>query len=198
MGDPRKLRNKFESPRKVWDEKRIKKEKKLSIAFGLKNTREIWVAQQKLKKARKLAMKFLSLGEKGELLGQTLMNRLVRYGIINKDKKLDDILSLSIENFLGRRLQSIILKKGMARTPKQARQLIVHGFISIKGIKTRVPSYVVLIDEENDITYSKPIDINIKEDEPADERKTVQKPQNIAENAQDITKTTKIEEPKTG
>ena len=62
MGDPRRPRNKYETPRKVWDADRIKRDKKLTSAYGLKNTREIWVALAQLKKARGGAMKYLSLG----------------------------------------------------------------------------------------------------------------------------------------
>ena len=166
MGDPRKLRNKYESPRKVWDAERIKTESKLRSVYGLKNTREIWVVLQVLKRARRDAMKYLSLGEEGKQKAQPLMAKLARLGIIQPDAKLDDVLSLSVENFLDRRLQTVAMKKGLARTARQSRQLITHGFISVKGRKVTVPSYTVTADEEKYIAYYRPIDISVHEEEP--------------------------------
>jgi len=166
MGDPRKLKNKYSSPRKVWDAERISTEGKLKTVYGLKNTREIWVTLQTLKRARRDAMKYLSLGEAGVQKAQPLMQRLARLGIISTDAKIDDILSLSVESFLGRRLQTLVMKKGMARTARQARQLITHGFIAVKGRKVTIPSYRVNAEEETYISYYKPIDISVHEAEP--------------------------------
>ena len=87
MGDPRKLRNKYESPRKVWDAERIKRDKGLTAVYGLKNTREIWVALRELKKARSGAMKYLSLGEASAEKGKPLMDRLMKLGIIPPEAK---------------------------------------------------------------------------------------------------------------
>ncbi len=166
MGDPRKLTNKYASPRKVWDAERIRTEGKLKTVYGLKNTREIWVTLQALKRARRDAMNYLSLGAEGVKHAQPLMNKLARLGIISPDAKLDDVLSLSVESFLGRRLQTLVMKKGMARTARQARQLITHGFISVKGRKVTIPSYRVSADEEKYISYYRPIDISVHEAEP--------------------------------
>jgi small subunit ribosomal protein S4 len=163
MGDPRKLRNKYESPRKVWDADRIKRDKTLTSTYGLKNTREIWVTLMELKKARRGAMKFLSLGDGGAEKAAPLMRRLARLGIVGADAKPDDVLALSVENFLDRRLQTRVFKKGLARTARQARQLITHGFIAIKGRCVTIPSYMVGADEEQYISYYKPIDISVHE-----------------------------------
>ena len=166
MGDPRKLTNKYSSPRKVWDAERIKVEGKLKSVYGLKNTREIWVMLRALKRARRDAMKYLSIGEAGIPKAQPLMNRLARLGIISPDAKLDDVLSLSVESFLGRRLQTLVMKKGLASTARQARQLITHGFIAVKGRKVTIPSYAVSAADEQYVAYYKPIDISVHEEEP--------------------------------
>jgi small subunit ribosomal protein S4 len=165
MGDPRKLRNKYESPRKVWDADRIKRDKGLTATYGLKNTREIWVALRELKKARSGAMKYLSLGETGAEKGRPLMERLIRLGIVPPDGKLDDVLALSVENFLDRRLQTRVMKKGLARTAGQARQLVTHGFIAVGGKCVTIPSYVVSVKEEPLVSYYKPIDIAVHEED---------------------------------
>lgn len=161
MGDPRKLTNKYESPRRVWDADRIKREKRLASTYGLKNTREIWRMLFSLKKARSGAMKYLSQGEAGAKGAEPLMRRLARLGIVGPDAKLDDVLALSVESFLDRRLQTRVMKKGLARTANQARQLITHGFIAVKGRRVTVPSYIVAVDEEQYIAYYKPIDISV-------------------------------------
>jgi len=161
MGDPKKLKNKYETPRKLWDLDRIKGEAKLKSAYGLKNAREIWVAMQGLKKARRNAIRLLAMGEKGEEAGKPLVARLAKMGIMSGDAKLHDVLSLSIENFLDRRLQTRVIKKGLARTPTQARQLVTHGFIAVKGRKVTIPSYSVTAEEEQYIAYYKPIDIAV-------------------------------------
>lgn len=163
MGDPRRPRNKYETPRKVWDADRIRRDKKLTSAYGLKNTREIWVALAQLKKARSGAMKYLSLGEAGVEKGKPLMERLIRLGIVPPEGKLDDVLALSVENFLDRRLQTRVMKKGLARTPGQARQLVTHGFIAVGGKCVTVPSYVVSVKEDSLVSYYKAIDISVHE-----------------------------------
>jgi len=76
--------------------------------------------------------------------------------------KLDDILALTVRDFLERRLQTIVLKRGLARTATQARQLIVHGFISVNGRRVNIPSYLVTSSEEPSVSYFKAIDISVK------------------------------------
>ena len=47
----------------------------------------------------------------------------------------------------------------MAKTLKQSRQLIAHGFISINGRRIKSPSYLVKKGEESGIGYYKKISI---------------------------------------
>jgi len=172
MGDPRKLTNKYETPRKLWDLERINSESKLSSAYGMKNAREIWVAVQELKKARRNAIKLLSLGAEGVEKGKPLLARLCKLGIMGPDATLDDVLSLSIENFLDRRLQTRVMKKGLARTPMQARQLITHGYIGVKGKRVTIPSYMVTAEEDQYIAHYKPIDISVHEEDKSAAKKS--------------------------
>ena len=55
---------------------------------------------------------------------------------------------------LERRLQTIVWKKGLARTIYQARQLIVHGHIAIAGRRVTSPGYLVSREEEDRIDYA--------------------------------------------
>ena len=52
-------------------------------------------------------------------------------------------------------MQTIVYKKGLARTIRQARQLIVHGHIEVNGQIIRSPGYLVLREEEGLITYAR-------------------------------------------
>ena len=170
MGDPKKRRPKAEAPRKVWDPERIKQESGLKREYGLRKTRELWSASSELKKMRRHARKLLSLGEEGEIRGQKLVAKLKRLGIAKSQMQLDDILALSVRDFLERRLQTLVLKRGLARTAKQARQLITHGFISVKGRRVNIPSYMVTAEEESTVSYYRAIDISV--DTPQDNKKT--------------------------
>ncbi|MCX8198165.1 MAG: 30S ribosomal protein S4 [Candidatus Micrarchaeota archaeon] len=163
MGDPRRIRNKYETPRRLWDSERIRKEKKLASTYGLKNMREVWLALQQLKKARRNAIRNIALGQMGVEKGKPLLVRLAKLGILPADADLEDVLSLTVENFLDRRLQTRVVKKGLARTMRQARQLITHGFIAVRGRKVTVPSYMVDAEEDQYISYYKPIDVSISE-----------------------------------
>ncbi len=69
------------------------------------------------------------------------------------------MLDLKENAFLSRRLQSLVFKKGLAKSVRQARQLIVHGFIAINGKRVNRPGYLVPADEESHIGYYKAIDI---------------------------------------
>ena len=161
MGDPRKLRPKAETPRKVWDSERIKEESTLKREYGLKNTGELWTIAAELKRTRRTARSFLALGEEGEVRGQKIVSKLKKLGIVKTDIKVEDILALTVRDFLERRLQTLVLKRGLARTPNQARQLVTHGFISVNGRRVNIPSYVVTVVEEPTISYFKAIDISL-------------------------------------
>ena len=44
-------------------------------------------------------------------------------------------------------------RKGLARSPKQARQLITHGHIAIGDRRVNIPGYRVTRTEETQIAY---------------------------------------------
>ncbi|MBI5051215.1 30S ribosomal protein S4 [Candidatus Micrarchaeota archaeon] len=163
MGDPRRLRNKYERPKKLLDLARIQEEKSFKRDYSLKNMRELWVSTQELKKYRREARRLLSLSDE-ERKSDTgkIITKLNHLGVLPKDAKLDDILSLTVKDILERRLQTLVLRKGLARTMRQSRQLITHGFISVNGKVISRPSYILDVDEEGKIGYSKSIDISVK------------------------------------
>jgi small subunit ribosomal protein S4 len=161
MGDPRRCKNKAARPKKLWDKARIEEESRLKKEYGLKNMRELWIAAAELKKVRTQARNLLSLTkEERAEKEQKLMAKLNRLGILPEHAELEDVLSISVKDFLERRLQTVVFRKGLAKTIKQSRQLITHGFIAIDGRRVDVPSYLVRKEEEDKISYYKPITIS--------------------------------------
>jgi small subunit ribosomal protein S4 len=133
--------------------------------YGLKNLKELWKASSEIGKVRRNARILLS-GTSSHLeeTRKLMTERLSKIGIVaNKDVTLDSLLDLNPKALLERRLQTLVFKRGLATTIKQARQLITHGFISIDGKRTTKPSYIVEASEEGSIGYYKPIDISKKE-----------------------------------
>lgn len=161
MGDPRKLRKKYKAPKRLWDKSRILEQSRLKREYGLKNMREVWTAIQELRKVRREARRLLSLSEEERVVeSKKVLNKLAKLGILSENASIDEILSLTVRDFLERRLQTFIFRKGFAKTPSQARQLITHGFISVSGRRTTSPNYLIRRDEETAIAYYKPINIS--------------------------------------
>lgn len=155
MGDPKKPRKKWESPGHPWIKSRLERELELVYGYGLRNKRELWIAQTMLRKIRHRARQLLSLPPeevKKEL--EVLARKLYRMGLINRiDVDINEILSLTVEAILERRLQTIVWKKGLAKTVYHARQLITHGHIAINGKRVTSPGYLVSRDEEQYVGY---------------------------------------------
>lgn len=152
MGDPIKHRKKYRTPIHPWQKARIEEERLLIKEYGLKNKKEIWkmVSIQK-KFARQAKSLIASTTEQGQKEKQQLMQRLSSMNILPKNADLDDVLGLSTRDIMERRLQTLVYRKGFAKTVKQARQFIVHGHIQVGGKKVTSPSYMVRADEEDSI-----------------------------------------------
>ncbi len=159
MGAPRRTRKKYETPTVMWDSVRIQKEHGLKEKYGLKNLRELWVLDSELRRIKQNVRNVLS-GKASEETGRQIMGRLARYSIVGKDAKLDDLLVLDVESLLERRLQTMVLRKGLARTLKQARQFVAHGLIMVGGRRMTSPGYLVFADEDGGIAYYKPVKLN--------------------------------------
>jgi small subunit ribosomal protein S4 len=174
MGAPRRFRKKYETPKKLWVTQRIKEEKSLREQYGLKNAKELWRAATTIKKARRNARKLLARFEEKSKKAEDLLNKLKRYGLLPKTATLSDVLSLTTKDLLERRLQTIVYKKGLANSIKQARQLIVHGFIAIDGRKKTAPGYLVKLEEEDKISYYRPIQIKKPEEKKEEKEEKVE------------------------
>ena len=156
---------KYSKPKKSFDKPRIEEEVKIKEEFGLKKKREIWKAEAKVKKMREKAKNLISASpEQQEKLFENL--RKIGFNV----KSISDILSLDKKDYLKRRLQTILVNKHMATTPKAARQLITHKKVLVDGNVVSVPSYIVPVELEKKISLkikTKPVQekINVEEAE---------------------------------
>lgn len=155
MGHPKKPKKKFSRPEHPWRAARIELEKPLMKDYGLDHKKEIWKTDSILRRFKKQAKLLIAKeSEQAKKEEKQLIEKLARLGLINENGKIDDILGLDIKNLLDRRLQTLVYKKNLAKTVKQARQFIVHGHINIGDRKISVPSYLVLKEEEHLIKFS--------------------------------------------
>lgn len=174
MGDPKKFRKKYETPMHPWKKNVIEEEKQLKRDFGLNTQKEILIARTFLKKYKNIAKRLIAqktaqgLKEKEQIIG-----KLQRLGFLPEGADLDKILNLSLNDVLNRRLQSVVTKKGLARTSRQARQFIIHRHIMIGNKEITSPSYLISVEEEALVGFKEKSTL-ASEDHP--ERVTVQKP----------------------
>jgi len=150
----------YSRPKRPFEKVRIKEEGEIKKEFGLKNKREIWKAEAKIKSIREKAKKLISADPKEQ---QAFCNRLKKMGF--KVNSIADALSLGKTDYLNRRLQTIVFKKKLASTIKTARQMIVHKKILVNGNGINVPTYIVPVELEDKIT------VKLKKQKPKEEQK---------------------------
>ena len=155
MGSPKKPRKHYKKPLVIWDESIIKDQKIILGDYGLKNKREIWKSEWFVKKCRGQAKKLIAAKtEQSKKEKEQLINKLIKLGIIKPGSQLNNILSVTLKDVLERRLQTIVFKKGLTKSVKQARQFIVHGHVSINEEKINAPSFLVPLSLENKISFN--------------------------------------------
>jgi small subunit ribosomal protein S4 len=155
MGDIKKQRKKFNTPRFPWRTDILQEELKLLGQYGLRNKRELWHHETMLSKFRSIARSLIGQNpEQRKKMENELLARLKKLGILEETAVLDDVLDLTTEDILERRLQTIIFRKGMTKTIHQARQLVTHGHIMISDRRITVPTYLVTRNEEKQIAYA--------------------------------------------
>jgi len=149
LGDPKKPRKKYVTPRKAWQADQLARELHLVGTYGLRSKRELWRMETELSRIRKQARMLLAAPEEERALNESkLLSYLSRIGIVGSMPTLDDVLGLTVEDLLERRLQTIVMRKGLASSIHHARQLIVHGHVKIGDRVVTVPSYIVGAAEE--------------------------------------------------
>ncbi len=154
MGNIKKSRKTYHGPSHPWQKARIEEEKKILFEFGLVNKREIWKANSILKKYSDFAKTLISAtGIQADKERTQLLQRLQRMGLLMAGAKLDNVLTLTPRDLLERRLQTQVVRKGLARTTNQARQFVTHEHIMVNGKTINSPSYLVLREEENGLAF---------------------------------------------
>ncbi|MEK6939042.1 MAG: 30S ribosomal protein S4 [Nanoarchaeota archaeon] len=154
MGDPKKLKKKYTPLAHPWIRSTIEEGKTLKKEYGLTKYKEILIASSFLKKYKDIAKKLIAdKTVQGEKEKKQMMDKLQRYGLLQTGAGLDQVLSIQLKDVLERRLQSIIFRKGFARTMKQARQFITHRHVSIGNQEITSPGYMLTIEEENVLNF---------------------------------------------
>ncbi len=173
MGDPKRNRAKFSTPKKAWEKERIDEEKELIKEYYFKNKQEIWKLTSKLRNFSRQAKRLIVLKtDQAEKEKIQLLNKLKSLGLLPEQGDLDDVLGITTKDLLDRRLQTIIFKKGLAKTMKQARQFIVHGHIVIENKKITSPNFLVTVENEGKVEFSQSSELS---DDMHPERKTEEK-----------------------
>jgi len=145
----RRFRKRYKKPKVPFNAAQIQEGKRVKKGYGLRRKKEIWTAQETLRRFRQRARELIAVQNPES--EQILLSKLVKIGVLEQGAGLDDVLGLTVENLLSRRLQSIVFNKGMVKTAMQARQAIVHGHVTIEGRKIIFPSYTVDREEETKI-----------------------------------------------
>ncbi|MDR3074762.1 MAG: 30S ribosomal protein S4 [Candidatus Methanoplasma sp.] len=158
MGDPKFSRRSYDTPSHPWQGERIKREVEVVREFGLKNKTEVWKAETVLrnfrKQSRELQARLRGGDAQAKIEADALIRKCSRMGLLPvTGSTLNDVLLLSGNDILSRRLQTVVFAKGLSTTIKQARQMITHGHIHINGHRVTVPGYIVTREEEASVVY---------------------------------------------
>lgn len=111
-----------------------------------------------LSRFRSRARELLTLEERDPrrlFEGEALMRRMYRYGFLTEEQdKLDYVLSLTVDNVMERRLQTLVFKQGLAKSIHHARVLIRQRHIRVGKQIVTVPSFVVRVDSQKHIDFA--------------------------------------------
>lgn len=150
MGLPIKHRKKYISHKQRWDKKTIEDEAVLVNDYSLKNKKEIRKVEFLIAKFKKIAKELNKTDEskKSEQAVHFLESLKTKGFLAQEADSLDQILDMSLRDVLERRLSNVVYKNKLAKTPKQARQFIVHRHVTVGGKVIDSPSYSVSLKEE--------------------------------------------------
>lgn len=154
MGDPKKRRKKYSTPTHPWQEERIAEEKLLLEEYGLKNKKDIWRSNSLLRNFKRQAKRLITLSTKqAEVEKEQLLKKMASLGLLEKNAKLEAVLSVNLKDILERRLQTVVYRKKLSKSIGQARQFITHRHVDVAGAVIDVPSYLVSTEEEPKVGF---------------------------------------------
>jgi small subunit ribosomal protein S4 len=147
----------YETPNHPYQGERIASEGDLLSRYGLKNKQELWRTQSQLRGFRREARRLLGDAQgdadAANAAGADFLARLRRLGVLDEQDDISDVLSLSVTDLLERRLQTVVYRQGMASTPQQARQFVVHGHVVVDGARVDRPGRKVAVSEEDGVGF---------------------------------------------
>lgn len=197
MGDPKRFRKKYSTPMHPWNKAAIDEEAEIKKEYGIRRKKEIYLMDSFLKRYRGIAKRLsIDTTEQGAKEAEASLNKLKRLGLLAQDANLSQVLALTLKDILERRLQTLVFRKGMSRSMKQARQFITHRHVLVNGKEITSPSYLLTLDEEANLTFKEKSSL-ASEDHP----ERVDPAQAIKEEAAKLREETKelkkkVEEPK--
>src|SRR3989344_7756359 len=155
MGDPKQFRKKYNTPRHPWVRANIESEKIVTRDYGLVKKKEIHIANSFIKKYRDIAKRLIATRTipQAQKEKEQILTKLQELGLLSVGAELEQILGLELKDVLSRRLQSVVYRKGFARSMDQARQFITHRHVMVGDQEISSPSYLVSVIEEGAVTF---------------------------------------------
>ena len=146
------------NPKKPFDKDRLMNELRIVGTYGLRNKREVWRTQFTLAKLRKAARQLLTLpadDARRQFEGDAVIRRIVKLGLLKEnERKLDYVLGLTINQFMERRLQTLVAQRKLADSVHHARVLIRQRHIAIGKQLVNIPSFMVRVSSEQHISIA--------------------------------------------
>ena len=155
MGAPIRHRKKYLSHKQRWNKETIEEEKKLVEDYALKNKKEIRKVEFLLSKLKRQAKEFNTSEEnKTNQQVQSFLMKLKNIGFLPQEAtSIDAVLDISPRDILERRLSNLVYKLKLARTPRQARQFVVHRHIRVFDKVIDAPSSIISLENEGQIRF---------------------------------------------
>lgn len=160
MGDIKKQKKKFSKPSHPWQKDRIEAEKEVLKRYGLRRKNEIWKMDSLLRKFLNRAKTIIAQrSPQSEFEKKQMLDRLYSLGLLKEGARVEDVLNLTLNDIMERRLQTLVVRKHLALTMLQARQFITHEYVVIGAKKITAPSYLVPVREEPKIQLVRQINL---------------------------------------
>ncbi len=154
MGDIKKFKKKYEPPRHPWQREVLAEEKKLRKEYALKNRLEITRVNSFLKKYKDIAKRLIATKTaQADIERKLVISKLEKLGLVGIGSELHHVLSLTNKDVLERQITSVLVRRGLARTKKQARQFVVHRHIEVGKKQITSPTHLLTLEEEGLVIF---------------------------------------------